>query len=981
MNPDGGTDPMRQIRVGPPVMPGVKGLTAGEPAWLAGAGRRIGRYVLGPRLGEGGMGEVFEAWDTHLKRPVALKLLRQYGPTAILRFMNEAQLQARVDHPNICRIFDVDAAGDLPFIAMQMVKGGTLAETCKSLSHREAVETLALVARAVHAAHLLNLVHRDLKPGNILMEQGREGRWTPYVCDFGLAMDMESEGFTRTQAPLGTPAYMAPEQVRGERKRIGPATDVYALGVTLRHTLSWNCGVCTDTADPEPKGADHLHSQAHLPKELRTILDKCAQEEPEDRYTSAAGLAEDLRRYLDGEPILARATSPWRGLGRKIRRNPVLLATGVGVVLLVSALIAWNIRTARYARNQIRYAQQMGAEIKDIEYSMRMERLLPSHDLGPAFARVRERMQNLGKTMKRLGPAAEGPGRYALGRGHMILLEPDQALKELNAAWNLGLKTPDVAYALAKVHCQLYEKGWKRAKARGGEALVNLGQEHLGPAKGYLARSEGQRLEPHGLGASMVARLESDYGTALRLARKVFRENPWCYEAKLAEASALAHMGFECQIQGRLTEMLTHYDAAAKAFAQTRELARSDEGVLAAEMSLRLAWVAVEIEQGLAKEGRIRQIQELAEALVILDPSRVKSHRDRLTSIYRLAEYLLSTGQDPSAEVDRGLRAHSEAVERTGSAQDFAEERLNLGWVLADYHVIHGVDPRSEIENALKGAPGGDSRAEILQTKARWEMEHGLSPVNALEQAIRETRQSETEQPRFWHGYYVGSSYRLLARWRFRQGQDPLPDLVRGEAELRKAIGMNPESSWSWVELSRVFELKGLHALRTGGDPRSCYSEAMGFAEKAIAISPGSHVTHWSLASACMRMAQAQLNSGQDPQASLEQGDRAIRRALSLNPTRAQLLWVRGQLALVKADQLKMKNAERQRALAEAQQSFSKGLASNPSLPDLWVGLAEVQQRQDPNNQFTVLALLKRAARIDPSLSVTLHSARRHPLP
>ena len=482
--------------------------------------RRIGRYVLGPLLGMGGMGEVFEARDTVLNRTVALKLLRQRGPTALLRFLGEAQIQARVEHPNVCRVFDVDSGNDTPCIAMQLVKGGTLGEACREMSREEVLGTMILVAQAVHAAHRMKLVHRDLKPGNILMERSPEGRWIPYVCDFGLAMDMDSEGMTRTQGPLGTPAYMAPEQLRGERSRIGPPTDVYALGVTLQQALSGNPGILPETDEGSEGWRGQRTPSQHLPRELRTILATCLEPEPGERYASAAALAEDLRRFLDGEPILARPTPPWTRALRRIRKHPRTASVLGAAFFLLTGMAAWNIRTSLGGQRQTRLAQRLVGEMKDIENLLRLERMMPPHDLRPALGRTRQRMEELRKTMQELGSQGTGPGSFALGRGHQILGEPKEALAHLQRAWDLGYRTPDAAYALGRAHCDVYEAASKELEAGDDQGLQELKRRHLQPARRLFSGAGGQTLEPMALGESVLARLEGQHDRALELARQ-----------------------------------------------------------------------------------------------------------------------------------------------------------------------------------------------------------------------------------------------------------------------------------------------------------------------------------------------------------------------------------------------------------------------------------------------------------------------------
>jgi len=208
-----------------------------QPAWLEGQGRKEGRYVIGPLLGHGAMGEVYEAWDIVLARPVALKILQDLEPAAMIRFMNEAQLQARLDYPNICKIYDVDASNGTPRIAMQLIRGPNLEDAAEDLSLEEVVSILAQVAEAVHGAHLVNLIHRDIKPSNILLRWKENQGWVPFICDFGLAMALDGPSVTQPLAMTGTPAYMAPEQVRGDRSLVGPPTDVYGIGSTLYFAL------------------------------------------------------------------------------------------------------------------------------------------------------------------------------------------------------------------------------------------------------------------------------------------------------------------------------------------------------------------------------------------------------------------------------------------------------------------------------------------------------------------------------------------------------------------------------------------------------------------------------------------------------------------------------------------------------------------------------------------------------------------------
>jgi serine/threonine-protein kinase len=184
-------------------------------------------------LGEGGMGTVYRGRDKRLGRLVALKLLRRADPDLARRLLQEARAQARVQHEQVCRVYEAGEADGEPFIAMQYIEGQALDRAKERMTLEQKVKVIREVAAALHEAHRIGLVHRDIKPGNILVETGEDGAFKPYIADFGLARDVSQEGQTMTGAVLGTPAFMAPEQARGEVRSLDRRTDVYSLGATL----------------------------------------------------------------------------------------------------------------------------------------------------------------------------------------------------------------------------------------------------------------------------------------------------------------------------------------------------------------------------------------------------------------------------------------------------------------------------------------------------------------------------------------------------------------------------------------------------------------------------------------------------------------------------------------------------------------------------------------------------------------------------
>jgi len=317
-----------------------------------GADWLLGNYQILEEIGRGGMGVIYRARQRHSCRIVAIKRILSYhadSQDTLVRFRREAQAAANLDHPNILPIYEVsESLEGLPFFSMKFAGGGSLLEAAPALRSdpRRAVALMAKVAHAVQHAHDKGILHRDLKPGNILLD----GRGEPMVGDFGLAKWLEPTGrLTRTPSIFGTPGYIAPEQVNGSEGKLTAAVDIYSLGAVLfdlltgrppfvgEHTLKT---IQQATEKPAPK----LRTLAPaLDRDLETICAKCLEREPDARYRSAGELADDLERWLHGYSIVARPVSLPIHLWRWVRRNPLVaqmaallltMATAVGVMIL-----------------------------------------------------------------------------------------------------------------------------------------------------------------------------------------------------------------------------------------------------------------------------------------------------------------------------------------------------------------------------------------------------------------------------------------------------------------------------------------------------------------------------------------------------------------------------------------------------------------------------------------------------------------------
>src|SRR6266568_4642206 len=341
----GSVEPEREVNVDPSTP--LRTSLASSPMLMD-----FGDYELLEQIGRGGQGVVFRAHQKSLNRTVALKVIRlgQWASEAhVKRFRREAEAAARLEHPCIVPIYEVGERDGSCYFSMKFVEGGQLDEVIRRepMPPRRAAELIAKVARTVHYAHEHGILHRDIKPGNILLDAKGE----PHLTDFGLARLVESEStVTRTLEVLGTPSYMAPEQAVGNNAAIGSVTDVYGLGAVLYQLLTgqppFAGGTTYETIklllDTKPRQPRLLNPK--IDRDLSTICLKCLEKDPNRRYPTSLALAEDLERWLKHEPIQARRIGLVALSGKWVRRNPTSALLAVCLVALAAAAgwILWK---------------------------------------------------------------------------------------------------------------------------------------------------------------------------------------------------------------------------------------------------------------------------------------------------------------------------------------------------------------------------------------------------------------------------------------------------------------------------------------------------------------------------------------------------------------------------------------------------------------------------------------------------------------
>lgn len=560
------------------------------------------RYEVIKKLGEGGMGAVYQARDKRLNRDVALKILRADRRAVDEKLFREARAQASLEHPNACKVYEMGVDGDSRYIVMQLIPGVSLDKIASQLNIEQKAKVVRQIAEALHSVHRMGLVHRDIKPSNIMVEEGEQGDYKAYLMDFGLAREMGAEGHTVTGVVAGTPAFMAPEQARGEIRKLDRRTDVYSLGATMYSLFLgkppfeaeslW--GLLEKISVEEPKPLRKL--EPSIPIDLDAIVLKCLEKEPQHRYDSAKALGEDLQRFLDGEPVKARDASIVYVLYKKVRKHKIRVGIGVIVIAVAAVFAGMWIRQQRISTLQATLSRQLGEDIKEMEFSLRVAYMLPTQDVTGQRKKVEEALHKIESRIPGLNDIERGPSEYAVGRGYLALQNYEAAIEHLERAKMAGYDIPERSYALGNAQGELYKQNLDDARKIVNEEerkvrLAEIDAKYKQPALLNLKRARGARLESNELLEALIELYSENYMAAIAKALEAFAKAPYLYEAKKVEGDAHFAIGMAASAAGTEPSreaMAREFGAASNAYDVAIDTARSDPNVRNADCELRI---------------------------------------------------------------------------------------------------------------------------------------------------------------------------------------------------------------------------------------------------------------------------------------------------------------------------------------------------------------------------------------------------------
>ncbi|HYI10379.1 MAG TPA: protein kinase [Thermoanaerobaculia bacterium] len=917
----------------------------------------VGRYQIESLLGSGGMAEVYRAFDPALNRHVALKFLRDTDPEHLTRFMREARAQAQIGHPNICDVFDTGIVDGRPYIAMQCIEGATLAEAGRKMSVDEKAAVMVDVAEAVHAAHRTGLVHRDLTPGNIMVEAKSAGGWQPYVLDFGLARDQSMDTMTTIGMVMGTPPYMAPEQARADRAHIDRRTDVYSLGATMYDLFAGRPPFLADSSigvmmKVVNEDAPPLRSiNPAIPEDLETIVMKCLEKDQGRRYDSARALAEDLRRYLDGEPIEARPTTFVHRWFIRARKHPTIAALLAIASVAVLVSLGWAIATSIRSAERQRAAQRFGQEIERIEAVARYASMLPLHDLSREQRWIRARIDAIAREKADLGRTASAAADYAIGRGYLALHDYDRSRHALEAAWNGGHQTPEVAYALGRVIGAQYQDELQEAESLSTKDARmarrrQVEQQYRVPALNWLRRSAGGAGESPAYAEGLIALYEKRYDDALARARAAFAETPWMHEARKLEGDVWLARGTTDLGEGRSDSALAHFGKAGTAYGEAQAIAASEPSVLLGDAERWFYTMQVAVNRGEDPAPAMRNAIAAAERAAATNVNIDASLRVRASTLLRYADWQLSQGESPLDTLDRAAALARQATTinpKDGQAHSqlgiamFTRGRYLAGngenpIPLYDQSIAHHrraveLDPRSA--NSLL------SLGDALRRKADATVEAGGNPIPLVEEATRFYDRAIAADPK-WANSYNNRALAFLTRgeWEMENGRDPNRSLDQAAASAERAIATNPEYAIAALNLGSAHLDRGNHHLRTGRDPRPAFAQAIDAYRRAASMNPKLAFTHSNTGLANLLSGQYALEIGENPHPWVERGAAAYVRALEINPKHSNSHAYSALLHLTDAQWATRTGADPTPSLTLARQRLARGIEIDPDNGD-----------------------------------------------
>ncbi|MBI3270063.1 MAG: protein kinase [Planctomycetes bacterium] len=884
--------------------------------------RKFGRYQLLEKLGQGGMGVVWKAWDPELRRVVALKhLLSQEGGdgSEAERFLREARLAARLRHPGIVAVHDVGAEEGRPYFTSDFIEGCSLEAAMRQpVAVRQALAWVKASAEALQAAHDAGVVHRDVKPGNILLDASGKA----CVTDFGLAKetalaagsDSEGAGLTRSGSVLGTPNYMSPEQARGALAEIGPASDQFSLGVTLYHLLAGRVpfrgaslySLLRAIQEEEPPTFAALG--VRVPADVETICRRALEKQPARRYASIGELAADIGRHLGGEAIRARPTSVAARAARWVMRNRrvVLPSAAAALLALASGLYALEaglgMTAERRAKEKALRVQETVGRLLVLVVPLRnMERSFYDSSI-PLEERRRRAAAEWPRVEDFLAKTPRDATSQAVARAFAGWARRLAGYEEEGLAWMRQAREldPELPFGTAmEALANFAECVLRQPIPPMGVGPAGLAPQAAPPASGELARRRQAMqglLEEAGRARLAAEGVASELRVAFRALRDFDQGRLEDAERGLTElrgSGTLQLLDTDLLLaRARVRYLLLRFQEALEDLVAVREARPEALGVRALEGYASMGEALRVNRDG----GDPRSAYDHASAAFVeaarLDPVRAEPREGLGIVRVGRAEAGAARGEDPRPMLAQALEAFGETLRLDDGVAGAWSNRAGAYRSLAQAESARGGDPRPSLDRAeadfgeaLRRDPGlvlaYAHRAAVRVLRAEAESVRGGDPRPALSGALADFSEALRRKPDFTRGLDErGEAHRMKAGAEAVRGIDPTASLDLAEADFAEALRQSPESVPVRVHRARARVERAEAESRRGGDARARYDLAIADCDEALKRDPKAVAAFLQRGSAQLGRGHAEAGARRDPRPSYElavaDGDAAL---------------------------------------------------------------------------------------------------------
>jgi tetratricopeptide (TPR) repeat protein len=723
----------------------------------------------------------------------------------------------------------------------------------------------------------------------------------------------------------GTPAYMSPEQARGDVRHIDRRSDVYGLGATLYDLLSGKppfedetvVNLLLKVVDATPRPLRTIDPT--IPAALELIVATCLHKEPSQRYASALALAEDLERFLSSQRVVARKLSLRYRIRYFARRNR--LVTGLGVALVVSLLgfVGYGVRSAvvqakkeALAQQRAALERQLGQDLKEIEWLLRAAYELPLHDTALEQSLVMRRMTAMADKLHQLPGESVAPVHRALGLGRLALHEVEAAIAELLQAQQAGDESAELHYALGRARGALFQKRLEEARRSGEHTWVEkrrreLQAELLVPAVASLEQSRGLDLQAPEYLQGLIALYRDQLDEALALADKAKQKAPWLYEAEELAGDAHLARGLAAKAGGQadaarasLERALAHYQAAIAIGRSAGHLYEK-----AAEVLLRQS--EIDRERGKPVVPQLEEARKLADHAITAAPRRGSGYTKKAYALFHLSCAYLGTDQSPEALGKQLVQVGDQALAidpRDGYALDAVGSGLGC---LGSYEQAKGRSPLPTWKDALARL----RRAAEVMPHFPWAYnDYGTVLVNYLEETAKREELKEAE-------------------------------VATAEQWILKATELDPAYAFPLSNLARLYWVFATNQLGHGQNLQSSAARAIEYARRALAKDPQLQNASFAIAAAYLLQAEFALWSGADPVTFTKQATAVAEERLNQNPKAPDLYWLREQAYWIEAEALLRQHRQPEPAIVQGQREAQRCHDLHPPFPDCY--LTEVQ--------------------------------------